>query len=133
MSYHALLDWRLGVSVLKCLANVNYHAGLDGKFSSPELLGWLDFSRKHRDSICASYVNESPAPKQWGELYGIDIGRYRLILVHELWDYKNPVSGTILHVSIEAANRDRDNRELRFVNPFNLVRRPSWVVGNLQV
>lgn len=42
MNYHSLLDWRLGVSLLRIYADSNFLAGADGIFDQyVELKGWL--------------------------------------------------------------------------------------------
>src|SRR5262249_29823832 len=40
MSYHGLLDWRLGLSLLRTLAIPEFICGLEGDFTIPELQGW---------------------------------------------------------------------------------------------
>jgi DEAD/DEAH box helicase domain-containing protein len=42
MTYHNLLDWRLGLALLRSLESATYRCGLDGNFSLPELDGWQD-------------------------------------------------------------------------------------------
>lgn len=39
-SYHGLLDWRLGLDVIKIFTTPNYSMGLDGDFTSPGLSTW---------------------------------------------------------------------------------------------
>jgi hypothetical protein len=55
MSYHSLLDWRLGMSVLRILSDSQYRCGIDGDFSAPELSGWLDFTDTLRNTFCQSF------------------------------------------------------------------------------
>ena len=40
MSYHGLLDWRLGISLLRVLSDANHVCGVNGDFDFPELSGW---------------------------------------------------------------------------------------------
>jgi len=131
MSYHSLLDWRLGVCVIKSLATVNYRAGLDGRFNTPELEGWLESSKIQRDLFCSVYSSEYPLPGKWGDLYGLDIGNFRILLIHGLWSTTTLASDSILSQAINAAKSSLNDKELRFMDPFNLARRPSWVVGQL--
>ena len=44
--YHGLLDWRLGVSLLKTFISSHYKCGVDGVFSTPELKGWTGKSKR---------------------------------------------------------------------------------------
>ena len=40
MNYHGLLDWRLGMSLLRLLADENFLCGLDGVFTGADLEAW---------------------------------------------------------------------------------------------
>lgn len=131
MSYHSLLDWRLGVSVLKVFGDSNYKSGLDGNFNAPELIGWIKYSRDQRDRICDAYSNEDIVPKDWGELAGFDFDNYRVIITHGLWNTNNIEVGTILSRAVQLANYDIGGKILRFVTPFNISRRPSWTLHQL--
>lgn len=131
MSYHALLDWRLGVSVLKVLAGGNYRAGLDGDFNSPELMGWPQHSRKQRDRLVAAFSKEGVIGRDWGKLSGFDAGQFRVVIVHELWDTNSVPTGSILSEAIGIAKNDIGTKTLCFATPFNLVRRPSWTLHEL--
>jgi hypothetical protein len=42
MNYHGLLDWRLGLSLLRSLADPAHACGLDGCFDTPDLRGWVE-------------------------------------------------------------------------------------------
>ena len=131
MSYHALLDWRLGVSILKIVADENYKAGLDDDFSAPELMDWVEYSFKQRDLICKAFATDGIVAKKWGKLGGYDIGPYRVIIVHELWDCEDVPDGTILANAIQDAQRNKESKSIRFVTPFNLARRPSWALFHM--
>ena len=80
MNYHGLLDWRLGLSLLRVLANDNFSCGLDGKFDTPDLDGWLHTATKLRDTFCSSFSYCSP--QQFGELVGFTLGDKKVIVVH---------------------------------------------------
>ncbi len=116
MTYHGLLDWRLAVSYLKALYDRNYSAGLDGNFTGPELDGGLEFARQLRDSFI-SYFNYKSV--EWEGIPGIIAGHRRFIVVHPLWDTFR-VSG-ILARAVAAAGGS-----VRFIDTFNLLRRPGW-------
>src|SRR5213075_1473502 len=83
MSYHGLLDWRLGLSLLRLLAEQSYACGLDGDFSSPDLDGWLEHGNRLRDTFCAAFECEE---RTLGELPGATVGDRAVILKHPLWD-----------------------------------------------
>lgn len=118
MTYHGLLDWRLGLSYLKILLDSRYQAGLDNDFSQIELQGWLDDAMKLRDYFisCFDYT-----PQTWGRLPGFIAGTQRYLVVHPLWDTENPTG--ILQSAMTA---EGGRRNLRFVDTFNLLRRPGW-------
>lgn len=60
--YHGLLDWRLGLSFLRILANANYKCGVDFKFNY-EMTDWDSIIEKHCNlmtkgySICYERIN----------------------------------------------------------------------------
>lgn len=117
MTYHGLLDWRLAVSYLKVLYNASYLAGLDGKFDSPELSGWLPLAEKTRD-LFIKYFGYAPA--RFGMLPGFIANRRRFIVIHPLWDTNVPTG--VLARAIAEAGGTPDG----YINTFNLLRRPGW-------
>lgn len=117
MSYHGLLDWRLGLSYLKCLHNISYMSGLDNDFNSPELVGWLPLAERLRDNFI-SYFNYQPAT--FGILPGFIANQRRFLVVHPLWDIN--VRRGILAEAIYDSNDQIDN----YIDTFNLLRRPGW-------
>src|SRR4029453_2593304 len=44
MAFHGLLDWRLGLSLLRCFFSAEFLCGLDGNFSGPDLQNWPAFA-----------------------------------------------------------------------------------------
>ncbi|MEG3834861.1 DEAD/DEAH box helicase [Microcoleus sp. Z1_C3] len=123
MNYHGLLDWRLGLSLLRALASSNFQCGLDGDFSTPDLENWLLNATALRDIFCASF---SCSGEQFGALPGFAVGDKSVIIVHPLWDVDNPQG--LLHeaiATVEAPDR------VRYLDTFNLLRRPSWCYQSL--
>ncbi len=118
MTYHGLLDWRLGLSYLKILLDSGYRAGLDNDFSQTELRGWLEGAVKLRDDFIAYF---GYVPQTWGRLPGFIAGTRRYLVVHPLWDTVNPTG--ILRDAVTAAGE----RDIRFMDTFNLLRRPGWL------
>jgi len=125
MAYHSILDWRLGVSMLKAMANSNYQCGLDGNFENIELLNWLEHAAVQRDQFCNAL---GAVREQFGTLPGFSLNGQRSIIIHSLWDIAEPKG--LLKGAVDAAGEDLHN--LRFVDPFNLARRPTWVLSHLQ-
>lgn len=116
MVYHGLLDWRLGMSYLRILRDAKYQCGIDGQFTEPELADWKDLAVKVRNSF-ASQFNYNPVT--YSELPGFDTGSMKIIICHPLWNLQNPKG--ILKEAVAAAG---DN--IRFLDTFNLLRRPGW-------
>lgn len=117
MSYHGLLDWRLGLSLLRCLSTSEFTAGLDGDLTAPELDGWLKFAEERRDAFCATF---RCMPRVFGPLPGLEIAGRPVIIVHPLWDTFRP------HGLLAEARVDLAEDHVRHLDTFNLLRRESW-------
>lgn len=126
MSYHSLLDWRLGLSLLSVLSDSAYPCGIDGDFGPPELSGWLDFSDALRTTFCQSF--QSCVPAEFGPLHGWTVAGRNVILIHPLWSTAHP--GGILAEALATLSQDDD---VRLVDIFNLHRRMSWVYQRIGI
>lgn len=125
MNYHGLLDWRLGLSLLRVLASDNFSCGLDGKFDTPDLEGWLQTASNLRDTFCSSF--SSCSPQQFEELVGFTLGDKKVIVVHPLWDLYKPVG----LLADAVAKVEDPSQVVRYLDTFNLLRRPSWCYQSL--
>jgi DEAD/DEAH box helicase domain-containing protein len=119
MSYHGLLDWRLGLSLIRALADPAYRCGLDGSFVLPELATWIEDAGELRDTFCSSFT--ACRPEMYGRLPGLSIGDVVVLLVHPLWDPGRPTG-----ILAEAQTAVPQARDVRYFDSFNLRRRPSW-------
>jgi DEAD/DEAH box helicase domain-containing protein len=117
MNYHGLLDWRLGLAVLRVFASSGALCGLDGNFSTPELEGWVNLARMLRDSFCLSF---GCAPREFGILPGCIVGGKEVIFIHPLWDSSRPSQALA-----EAVATADQASEIRYLDTFNVLRRPS--------
>lgn len=124
MNYHGLLDWRLGLSLLRVLASSDFHCGLDGDFSTPDLENWVQTATKLRDTFCESFSHCSP--EQFDVLPGLVVGEKRVIIVHPLWN-QNHSFGLLA----DATATVEDSTQIRYLDSFNLLRRPSWCYQSL--
>ena len=122
MSYHGLLDWRLGATILRCFRSADFSVGLDGNFTTPELDGWLDFAVQRRDSFCEAF---KCTPQNFGSLPGMQVGTYTVIVVHPFWDCHS------LEGILADASRHVAPQFVRYVDTFNLLRRESWTYQSL--
>lgn len=121
MAYHSLLDWRLGLSLLRLLKDGSYRCGLDGTFSTPELEDWIETATRLRDSFCGSF---GCTPQQYGALPGFRAGGNDVLIAHPLWDTRAP-DGILAEA---AAYCEADPY---YVDTFNLLRRESWTYQDL--
>jgi len=126
MSYHALLDWRLGLAVLRVLSNSSYLCGVDGNFSYPELTDWMHLARNLRTIFCRSFT--ACQEIDFGPLYGWKVGNRNVIVTHPLWNNVRPHG-----ILAEALATLKADDEVRFIDTFNLHRRMSWVYQILGV
>lgn len=123
MSYHGLLDWRLGLSMLRLFADGGFACGVDGDFSAPELAGWMEVARSLRDGFCESF---GCVPMDFGPLPGLRAGVRNVIIVHPLWDWDSPV-----HLLAAARAAMAQDDVVQKLDTFNLIRRPSWAYQSL--
>lgn len=122
MVYHGLLDWRLGFAYLRILYDEGYQCGLDGDFSKPELENWLGLASELRDKVVSLFGYR---PTNWGGLPGFEAGSRRVVIVHPLWSTRNPL-GILADAVVEAGG------ETRYLDTFNLLRRPGWCHTTLE-
>jgi DEAD/DEAH box helicase domain-containing protein len=117
MSYHGLLDWRLGLSLIRILYDRTFVCGLDGGFKYPDIENWEEVARQAQASFCHTF---GCTPLDFGPLPGFKVGNRKVVITHPLWDPSSP-SGLLA----EAAASVQDG-QLQFVDTFNVQRRMSW-------
>ena len=125
MRYHGILDWRLGIALLRCFGSTAFTVGLDGNFSSPELADWPSRALERRNAFCDSF----PAleRRDFGSLPGFaSPSGVECIIVHPLWSVSRRVG-----VVAEAAAATT-GETVAYVDTFNLLKRQSWVYKQLQ-
>lgn len=124
INYHGFLDWRLGISLLKTFISLDYKCGADGDFSTPELQHWKENAKSLRDYFCQSF---SPcSPKSYGPLCGFSMGKKEAIIIHPFWKAKSQIG------LLKEAEKVVSDKEIHYVDTFNLLRRPSSVYKFLQ-
>ena len=100
MNWHSLLDWRLGLSMIRLFKDSNFKAGADGIFDQfVELKDWLMFAENLRDSFIESFSNFGKTPEEREEykcsfngLPAIKYGRRKrkvILIVHPFWNIEN--------------------------------------------
>jgi hypothetical protein len=121
MNYHGLLDWRLGLSLLHVLADPNYPCGLDDRFDTPDLEGWVERARADRDGLCTAFGFEAP---DFGSLPGLVVDGRAYVVVHPLWGkHSNRKNNVLAQARAAAAGTGLD---VHTVDSFNLRTRPAW-------
>ena len=118
MAYHGLLDWRLGVSLLRAMSSCSFMVGLDGNFGMPDLDGWMNFAFRLRASFCRSF--SASVPRDFGPLPGFEIGNKQVLVIHPLWNPKNPIG--LLAEAMASADQTR----IQTMDTFNMLRREGW-------
>ncbi len=114
INYHGLLDWRLGISLLKSFIDMNYKAGLDGNFREPELKGWKENTKLLRDEFCKNFP--SCSPRNFKELSGFSVNEANIVILHPFWTKNSPL-----------VKKSINGNECKIIDTFNLLRRPSFV------
>jgi hypothetical protein len=133
MNYHGLLDWRLGLSLLRVLADPAYLCGLDGSFAGPDLDSWLGphggliaWPRWARELVGAYCHDFGCAPQTFGRVPGfVDVEGRAVVVTHPLWPDQSNVEDNVLAEARLAAAAG--GREVRTMDSFNLAARPAWV------
>lgn len=135
MNYHSLLDWKLGLSMMRLLSNSSYVCGADGKFDEFfELNDWLKFARELRDNFVQSFdgfssdeINRLPIIKSGKNLKNITL------IVHPFWDLKNIREANWLAEVKAEVDEYASSRKgsVNIIDTFNLHRRPGWCYEKL--
>ena len=136
MMYHPILDWRLGMSLLRIMANVRYHCGADGVFNlDPELkypdlnnpgnlVDWSEHAHQLLESFVNNYLDTNyrvyNTDNNGNGLWYIEHGRRCIVAIHPLWDMSNPSQWIINQLA-----RLQDPNP-KFIDTFNLERRQGW-------
>jgi DEAD/DEAH box helicase domain-containing protein len=143
MNWHSLLDWRLGLGILRIFKDENYKSGSDGVFNEIEIKNWLAFAKTLRDQFVESFFVKEGHSK---EDYIIDFnglpaikhgaaknGRRRIILiVHPFWKLENPEEDAWYTNRISEAHEyilSKDGNvedDFECLDTFNLQRRIGW-------
>lgn len=141
MNYHGLLDWRLGVSLLRMLKDPDYLCGADGNFNYPELNrywvngkpeNWLIFARSLRDSFNENFDRLGECLEMEG-LPLIKRKKGYVMFVHPLWNMRECHTEYWTHRIYNRllAEVDGNASGIKIVDTFNLQRREGWCYQKL--
>lgn len=134
MNFHSLLDWRLGVSMLRVMKDATFVCGADGNFNFVELQSWLAFATELRNAFAQSFGFSNTA-----EIDGLPIikfGRNQrnvIMIVHPFWNMRNFTEANwlaeIYNEILELT--ERNGGKISIIDTFNLHRRPGWCYEKL--
>lgn len=141
MNYHGLLDWRLGIALMRVLVNRNYLAGADGQFNGfIELEGWPEDALRLRDSFAESFEFDVLEEFDLPAVLVSKTRTYYVIIIHPFWNCKVNDNGMpdvpdntwLAERVFEIYQKAQENNgAIRFVDTFNLHRRPGWCYQKL--
>lgn len=136
MNYHSLLDWRLGLSMLRVMNDSTFVCGADGNFNFIELLNWLDFAKELRNGFAQSFGFTNT-----DEINGLPVikfGRNQrniIMIVHPFWNLRNFSEANWLTEIYNEINEHTDSKggKISIIDTFNLHRRPGWCYERLVI
>ncbi len=134
MNYHSLLDWRLGLSMLRVMSDSTFVCGADGNFNFVELQNWLAFASELRNAFAKSF-NFSDAAEISG-LPIIKFGRNQrnvIMIVHPFWNMRNFTEENWLAETYNEVKEQTESNggKISIIDTFNLHRRPGWCYEKL--
>ena len=137
MHYHGLLDWRLGIALLRLMTDENYRVGTDGNFSGTdstkyyELNDWKQYAILLRDTYvetapnCTAIDNcELPVIKM-----EVDKTIKYIFIVHPLW--ATDTSCKILAKACHQLGLKTSSDNVLTLDTFNLARRLSYCIEHV--
>jgi hypothetical protein len=136
MNYHSLLDWRLGLSMLRVMNDSSFVCGANGNFNFVELQNWLAFATRLRNTFAQSFgythtaeINGLPIIK-WGKNQ-----EHIIVIVHPFWNMQSFSEANWL---TEIYNEIKEHTEsnggkISIIDTFNLHRRLGWCYEKLIV
>jgi hypothetical protein len=124
-SFHGLLDWRLGLSFMRCLIDPEHVVGLDGDFSAREIVDWPALAQRAAEDICRL----SPASRTVEQRGHLNLpvvidpegagGPEAFVIVHPFWSIGDDMASTLKSV----ANDFPATTSVRFIDTFEASRR----------
>lgn len=137
MSFHPLLDWRLGLGLLRLFQNPAYAFGADGNFTTPEMADWRDLTNNLKDLFLDSFGDEFEDASLPGfpEVSFVKPKRGNRGLIpiwHPFWRTASQEENTWLGKLLDALTQHNGQTPTRFLDSFNLLRRMGWSYQRLK-
>lgn len=139
MNYHSLLDWRLGLSMLRVMNDSTFVCGADGNFNFVELQNWFAFAKKLCDAFYSSFYSNSQTA-EIVEIKGLPIIKFGgknkrnvIMIVHPFWNMRNFTEANWLAEIYNEIKEhtERNGGKISIIDTFNLHRRPGWCYEKL--
>lgn len=134
MNYHSLLDWRLGVGLLRILHDPQYRCGADGNFNAGiEMSDWIASAEAQANAFQGNFpgvaidhvlLDDQPIPM-------LQTPNTNYLIIHPFWNFDDPGDETWLSRLIRNARDQSNGKELSWVDHFNLHRRIGWCYANI--
>ena len=129
MAYHTLLDWRLGLALLRLLSDETYEAGANGDFSTPEMTDWLAYAESHLQKLHDYLQGLGFAPEIVTTPVGLPSLRKHpgmdiVFLVHPFWRLSSSEDSWLADRIAQARLLASPATAIP-VDTFNLARRPA--------
>lgn len=134
MNYHSLLDWRLGLSMLRVMNDSTFVCGADGNFNFVELQNWIAFATELRNAFAQSFGFSNTA--EINDLPIIKFGRNQrnvIMIVHPFWNMRNFTEANWLAEIYNEikVHTESNGGKISIIDTFNLHRRPGWCYEKL--
>ena len=133
MRYHPLLDWRLGISMIRILLGATEQAGFDNDWQKIELQGWHNSAQGAVSRFVKNFQTNGQADIESLPAMPLPVFRFanwHVVVRHPLWDTKDP-RGLFAEAIATAAREGGGLLNVLSVDSFDLARRPSWVFQKL--
>jgi len=117
-SYHGLLDWRLGISMLRLFVRTDWRVGLDGDWSAPETVGWQSMAARLGEDMASLSPDQYRVGVAGADgLTAVESRRdaWRVVLVHPFWSDTARIAMT----------RDGFTGDTFYCDTFQASRRPQ--------
>ncbi|SHH15904.1 Helicase conserved C-terminal domain-containing protein [Hydrocarboniphaga daqingensis] len=134
---HGLLDWQLGIDLLAVMLDESFVPGLTKEISGAQFISegmesWEVSARMAAERYARAFDSSCTLLPADGWISGWKTSGGQLIaVVHPLWSASSATSDQVRRIL--AWGRKNEAREIVLVDSFNLLRRMSWVRGNLHL
>jgi ATP-dependent helicase YprA (DUF1998 family) len=139
MNYHSLLDWRLGLSMLRIMNDASFQCGADRNFNSIELRDWLLAATKLRNDFAQSFSENLGSNSENIEINDLPIIKFGknqknvIMIVHPFWNLQDIKEDNWLAETYAEIDEHVSERGgiVSIIDTFNLHRRLGWCYEKL--